>query len=261
MSASLSKPGPLHGLRALVVGGTSGIGQAAAVHLARGGAQHVAVVGRNADRGAGAQRLVEREGVEALYIRGDASQVDDVPQIVARAVDAMGGLDLMVNAVAPIGSMGPIDQMPAHDMVELLTGLVVPPMLMTREAIKVMRDSGGSIINIASDAAKVPTPGEAAVGGAMAAIAMFSRTAALEAKRYGIRINVLTPSLVLETGTAARIEELPFAAKIFSRIADKAALGVPSADDLAELIVFLSSPAASKITGQVISVNGGVSAG
>jgi 2-hydroxycyclohexanecarboxyl-CoA dehydrogenase len=118
----------------------------------------------------------------------------------------------------------------------------------------------GSIINVASDAAKVATPGEALIGAAMAAIVMFSKAAALEAKRERVRINVLTPSLIAGTPGAALIGSDPFSAKMFEK-AIATALGVASPADLASMTLFLASSAASRITGQTISINGGISVG
>jgi 2-hydroxycyclohexanecarboxyl-CoA dehydrogenase len=117
----------------------------------------------------------------------------------------------------------------------------------------------GSIISVASDAAKVATPGETLVGAAMAAIVMYSKAAALEAKREGVRINVLTPSLISDTPGAALISSDPFSAKLFEKAAAMAHLGVASPADLAAMALFLASPAGARITGQAISINGGIS--
>ena len=119
---------------------------------------------------------------------------------------------------------------------------------------------GGAIVNVASDAAKVPTPGESVIGAAMAGIAMFSRTFAMEAKRQKIRVNVVTPSLVKNTLTHDRLMADRFSSKLFDKAIERAHLGVPDPTDAAA-ILFLLSPQSAKITGQVISINGGISAG
>ena len=93
----------------------------------------------------------------------------------------------------------------------------------------------------------------------MAAILTFSKAAALEEKRSGIRINVLTPSLIAGTPGASLIFSDPFRAKMFEKASAMAHLGVAEAEDLAAMAVFLASPAARRVTGQAISVNGGIS--
>ena len=121
-----------------------------------------------------------------------------------------------------------------------------------------MREAnGGCIINIASDAAKMPTPGETVIGAAMAGIVMFTRALAIEGKRNGIRANVLTPSIVGGTEFYDRLMADPFAGKLFGKAAE---LGLVDMGDPAEIAVFLASPAASKMTGQALSVTGGISA-
>jgi NAD(P)-dependent dehydrogenase (short-subunit alcohol dehydrogenase family) len=123
-----------------------------------------------------------------------------------------------------------------------------------------MRARGsGAIVTVASDAAKVATPGETLIGAAMAAIVMYSKAAALEVKREGVRINVLTPSLIADTPGAALIAGEPFSAKMFQKAVAMAHLGVAEAADLAAMAVFLASPATRRVTGQAISINGGIS--
>ena len=95
----------------------------------------------------------------------------------------------------------------------------------------------------------------------MAGVAMFSRTLAMEAKRRGIRVNVVTPSLVRNTQTYSRVTEGGFSAKLFEKATRAAHLGIPEPDEIAAIIAFLASADAVRMTGQVISVNGGISAG
>ena len=89
---------------------------------------------------------------------------------------------------------------------------------------------------------------------------MFTRALALEGKGNGIRDNVLTPSIVGGTEFYDRLMTDPFAGRLFGKAAQKAELGMVDMNDLAEIVVFLASPAASKMTGQALSVTGGISA-
>jgi 2-hydroxycyclohexanecarboxyl-CoA dehydrogenase len=89
---------------------------------------------------------------------------------------------------------------------------------------------------------------------------MFSRTVAMEAKRDGIRVNAITPSLVEGTGVSERLFQDEFSSRLFGKAGSRASLGVSTPQDQAALLVFLASPAAAKLTGQAISLNGGISA-
>ena len=89
---------------------------------------------------------------------------------------------------------------------------------------------------------------------------MFTRALAVEGKRDGLRANVVTPSITSGTEHYDKVMADPFAGKIFAKAEKMAALGVVSKEELAGLVVFLASPAAAKITGQAISMTGGISA-
>ena len=255
-------PHPIEGSRVLVSGGTSGVGLAIAAQFARAGAEQVVLVGRDPERGERARSAVAAEGAQVHFVAGDAGGAQDSTRVAAEAARLLGGsIDTFVSAVAPQGHASPLGRQDPQDLERLLVGLVLPVMQMNRAVLAHMEGAGGTIVNIASDAAKVPTPGESVAGGAMAAIAMFSRTLALEVKRHGIRVHTVTPSIIAGTPTADRLLADEFGAKVFEKILSKAQLGVPDADDIAATVLWLASPVSAKVTGQVISVNGGISAG
>lgn len=249
---------------ALITGGTSGVGLATAIQLAQAGVRRIGLVGRNTERGEAARQalLAVAPQTQVAFIQGDANEVSQAQRIVAQAQADVGSIDILVNATIGLYTPEPLDKTPIEDIGPIMLQTVMAPMLMCRLVLPLMRErKGGVIVNIASDAAKVPTPGETIIGAAMSAIVIFSRTLAMEAKRFGVRVNVLTPSLIEGTPTAKRNQASGFSAKLFEKIVPMAHLGVAKPDDLAALIVFLASPAAGRLTGQTISVNGGVSAG
>lgn len=247
----------------VITGGTSGVGLASAHHFAAAGTERIALIGRDQGRGEAARdRLRDAFGaVQVEFLAADAGDPAEAHDAVARAADSLGAMDVLVNSTAAAYVPSLLKDIEIDDLAEILTAQALPPICMSRAALPYLAArGGGAIINIASDAAKVATPGETVIGAAMAAIVMFSRTLAIEAKREGIRVNVLTPSLIEPTATGTRVMEEPFSRKLFEKARALADLGVAAPDDLAALIVFLAGPAAAKLTGQAISVNGGISA-
>jgi NAD(P)-dependent dehydrogenase (short-subunit alcohol dehydrogenase family) len=246
----------------LVVGGTAGIGLATARQLAEAGVERLVIVGRDEQRGEDARRiLAEKTGAQVAFVRGDAVDPAAAARIAAEAETILGGIDILVCSTAADVKPELFADIPTHDIARIYTQLALPSMHMAAEVLPLMRRRrGGVIINLASDAAKTATPGESVIGAAKAGIVMFTRTIAIEAKRDGVRANVLTPSLVRETGSTERITSDGFSAKLFAKAAQQAHLGVPVADDIAAVAVFLCGPEAGRITGQAISVNGGISA-
>ena len=261
----LPTPRRLQDSSVLITGGTSGVGLESAMQFAAAGVPRIALLGRDLARGNAAIGAVSsfNPAVQVEFLPCDATTLEGAQRAASWAGDRLGRIDVLLNSTAT-GGYTPelLHRTPETDIAPLLTQQTLPPIYMTRCVLPMMRKQrSGVILNIASDAAKVPTPGETIIGAAMAAIVMFSRTLALEAKRDGIRVNVLTPSLIAGTPTAARVQKEGFSAKLFAKAASLAHLGVAEPSDLAALIVFLASPAARRITGQSISVNGGISAG
>lgn len=246
---------------ALIVGGTAGIGLATARGLAEAGVPRIVIVGRNCERGQHAAAELRALGTDAHFLAGDATDSSSASTVAAEADKLLDGIDILMCTTAADVRPELFKDIPITDISRILTELATPSMHMASAVLPGMRARrGGIIVNVASDAAKTATPGEAMIGAAKAAIVMFTRTIAVEEKRHGIRANALTPSLVHGTASTERITTDGFSAKLFASAAKQAALGVPDADDIAALAVFVCSPAAARLTGQAISVNGGISA-
>lgn len=245
---------------AIILGGTAGVGLETACQFAEQGAS-VVILGRNSARGQAATEAVrERTGSAAHFVQVDATDPASAVRAEAESRQILGSIDVMVSTTGPSEPPRLMHTMPIENIKPRIEEVVLPPLHMMHATLPAMREQGGgAIVVVASDAARVATPGETAIGAAMGAIVMYSKAAALEAKREGVRINLLTPSLIANTPGAALIDGEPFSAKMFEKASSMAHLGVPEPADLAAMAVFLAGPAGARITGQTISINGGIS--
>lgn len=257
-------PFALSEARVLITGGTAGVGLATAMRFAELGAPHVTINGRNPDRGekAKAAVLARHPGCKVHFVAADSGKTEQAVELGRKAEEAMGGIDVLVNTTVsayPYPTL--FHKIDVNDLEGMVLTQLMSHLLMARVVIDGMRQrERGVIINVASDAGKATTPGESVIGGLMAAIIMFSRTLAMEAKRSGIRVNCITPSIIEGTLTHDTVMGGEFSGKLFAKAKEMAQLGVVNAEEMAELIIFLASPAAAKLTGQAISLNGGISA-
>jgi NAD(P)-dependent dehydrogenase (short-subunit alcohol dehydrogenase family) len=252
---------PLSECAVVILGGTAGVGLETGVQFARQGSR-IALLGRNEDRGRRACAYVREQVPSAIaeFVQTDATAPVSAIEAAESARNKLGGIEVLVCTTGPSHPPQLLNQIPHEAIALRLTEIVLPPLHMIHAVLPSMRAQGsGAIVTIASDAAKVPTPGEGLIGAAMAAIVNFCKAAALEEKRNGIRINILTPSLIAGTPGAALIFADPFSAKLFEKASAMAHLGVAEVEDLAAMAVFLASPATRRVTGQAISVNGGIS--
>jgi 2-hydroxycyclohexanecarboxyl-CoA dehydrogenase len=247
----------------VVLGGTAGVGFETAARFAENGAR-VVVIGRHAERGAAACERIRKRITDASvdFVQADATLPEEAVRAAKAAHEWLGSIDVLMCTTGPSEPPRLLHNILIDNIKPRIEEIILPPLHMMHAVLPVMRtQKSGSIITVASDAAKFATPGEALIGAAMAAIVMFSRTAAIEAKRDGVRINLLTPSLIAGTPGADLIAADPFAGKMFEKAATLAHLGVADVTDLAEVALFLAGPQSRRITGQAISVNGGISVG
>ena len=253
----------LEGKTALITGGTAGIGRACAEAMLAAGAGAVVINGRNRERGERALAAISTRFRDARVslVLGDMAQVAEAQAVVGAAVERLGRIDILVNSTGTNDFPALLHKIAIEDVPGIIQRCLLAQLLSCRAALPYMREANaGCIVNIASDAAKIPTPGESVIGAAMAGIVMFTRALAVEGKRHGIRANVLTPSIVGGTEFYQRLMADPFAGRLFGKAEQRAELGLVNMTDLAEIAVFLASPAASKMTGQALSVTGGISA-
>jgi gluconate 5-dehydrogenase len=251
----------LAGRVAIVTGGGGGIGSALAEALAGAGAR-VAVVGRTRETLEAAVRRVEGVGAEALAIVADVTEEDSAESAVTRAAERFGGVDILVNAVG--GGAGkalhPAEDYPRKDwdwIMELnVRSTIVPTQPVVRRMIE--RGRGGAILNISSVRANLGiNAGYSAYVAAKGTISALTRQWATEWARHGIRVNAIMPTFVDTPQVAALLGDPAFKAGIVSRIP----LGrVGETRDLAGPAIFLCSDAASFVTGQVLAIDGGLTA-
>lgn len=246
----------------VVTGGTGAVGRAIARHFLEAGVPRLGLIGRDTGRGEAAADELRSAHPDAtvVFAAADVNLPVEAGRVIDELAARLDGIDVLVN-----GTTGSYSPQLLHDTdPEAISGIIqaqlLGPLNTSRAVLPLLRErGGGAIVNIASDAAKYPTPGETIIGAAMAAIVMFSRTLAAEAKRDGVRVNAVTPSLIADSGGYERVMGEPFSAKLFQKATALASLGVADPDDIAALVVFLAGPGSRRITGQVVSPNGGIS--
>jgi NAD(P)-dependent dehydrogenase (short-subunit alcohol dehydrogenase family) len=232
--------------RALVTGGTSGIGRATAEALAREGAR-VLISGRSEARGAEVIAAIKAGGGAAEFVRADLASPDDVRALAKRAAE----VDILINnaGVFPAGATHELSEA-AFD--ETFAVNVKAPFLLTAAiAPKMVARGGGAIINVTTMAAEFGMPGLSAYGASKAALALLTKVWAAEYGPKGVRVNSVAPGPTSTPGTDAMGEG--FAAIISTIPLGRAA----DPDEIAEAIVFLASGKASYMNGATLNVDGG----
>ena len=251
----------LEGRVALIVGGGGSIGAALGEGFAGAGAK-VAVAGRTRDTLDVAVARVEVAGGEAVGITGDATVEADADGMVEQTVNRFGRIDIVVNAAG--GGAGKVLH-PAHEyprdawdwIFELNVRSSVLP---TQAAVRAMLQEGhgGAVLNITSVRALLGiNAGYSAYVAAKGAIASLTRQWATEWARHGVRVNAIMPTFVDTPQVATMLADPAFKAGLVSRIP----IGrIGETDDLLGPAIFLCSDAASFVTGQVLGIDGGLTA-
>ncbi len=161
-------------LSALIVGGSSGVGLATARRLVAQGVTRIAIAARSVERGETAAASLSSDSVDARFFACDANDPAEAVRLVAAVEAAFGAIDLLVVSTAAAVLPRLLGDIEPAEIARTLVDQAAAPMVMSRAVLPGMRArASGSIVVVASDAAKSPTPGETVIGAAMAAIAMF----------------------------------------------------------------------------------------
>jgi len=242
----------------LITGALTGIGRATAVAFAKEGAKLV-VSGRHEEAGQQLAIELRKLGAEAEFMRADVRQDDEVRNLVDRTVAHFGRLDIAVNNAGTEGKPGPVTEQTAETYAATFDTNVLGVILSLKHEVRVMQGQGsGSIINISSTYGHEGAAGASVYAGSKHAVEGITKSVAREIAKSGIRVNGVAPGPT-DTGMLTRFTGTP---------ENKAALatGVPMgrlglSEELANAIVFIASDKASFITGHVLNVDGGKTAG
>jgi 2-hydroxycyclohexanecarboxyl-CoA dehydrogenase len=240
---------------AIVTGGASGIGRAAAMRLAEEGAA-VVIADLNADGAAGVARAITEQRGRAIALQVDVTDVPGVKAMTERAKQELGRIDILVS------NAGWDRAAPFGDTDEELWDRIIAinyrgHLAACHASLPYMKEQGsGKIVTVASDAGRVGSSGEVVYSGAKGAVIAFTKGLAREVARHGINVNCVAPGLV-DTPLLAGITEGN--EKLIEAIVRSIPLrrtGVP--EEIAAAICFFASSDAAYITGQTLSVNGGL---
>ena len=244
----------LSGNAALVTGASRGLGRAIAVALARCGAA-VACVARNEEKLRETAAAIESAGGRAIVLVGDVTDGEAVQRIVGAAVEQLGGLHILVNN-AGITRDTLLPRMQDQQWDDVINSNLRGTFLFTRAATRpMMSQRYGRIVNISSVSGLVGNPGQSNYSAAKAGVIGFTRSVSRELAGRNITVNAIAPGFIETEMTDALGDTVREEVK--KRIPAKR-LGQP--EDVAEAVLFLASAAAAYITGQVLTVDGGLTA-
>ncbi|MGJ3238787.1 MAG: glucose 1-dehydrogenase [Anaerolineae bacterium] len=244
---------------ALITGGSSGIGRAVAVAMAKQGAT-VLISDLNGEGGNETVRLIEDAGGTASYITADVSNADEVKTMMDTIVQRYKRLDIAVNNAGIGGEMNPLHQQSEDSFDAVMAVNVKGVWLCMKHEILLMQrnEHGGAIVNMSSVAGLVGFSYGSIYSASKHAVIGLTRSAALEFASKGIRVNAVCPSFINTPMVSMMIEDQPRMENNVRIASPMRRLGTPQ--EIAEAVVWLASDSASFVNGVALAADGGMTA-
>lgn len=248
---------------AIVTGGGGGIGRAASLTLSENGAK-VVVVDLSEDAGMLTVNQIKEKNGEAIFVKADVTKEEDIKGYVQKAIDTYGKIDIFINNAGWEGKILPLVDYPTEVFDNLMAINVRGVFLGMKHVLPHMiKQKSGAIVNTASGAGLLATPNMVAYGASKHAVLGMTKTAGVEAAPYGVRVNAVCPGVVntqmmrsIESGYGKGDKEAAEASrKQLEASTPDGRYAEPQ--EIANLMMYLSSDLASHITGQELVIDGG----